>query len=50
MVGYMKEYTLLAKVVGGGKITIPLEVRNALGIEDGKRIEATVRLIEEKND
>lgn len=43
----MKEYTFLAKVVGGGKITIPLEVRNALGIIDGKRIEATVRLIEE---
>jgi len=46
----LTEYTFLAKVVGGGKITIPLEVRNALGIEDGKRVEATVKLIEDKGD
>ena len=44
----LKEYTFLAKVVGGGKITIPLEVRSALGIEDGNRIEATVKIIDDK--
>jgi len=42
-----KEYTFIAKVVGGGKITIPLEVRGVLGIKDGKRVEATVKLIDE---
>ena len=43
-----KEYTFIAKVVGGGKITIPLEVRGVLGIKDGKRVEATVKLIDEE--
>jgi bifunctional DNA-binding transcriptional regulator/antitoxin component of YhaV-PrlF toxin-antitoxin module len=41
-----KEYTFLATVVGGGKITIPLEVRKLLKIDDDMQIEATVRLIE----
>ena len=43
----LKEYTFLATVVGGGKITIPLEVRKILKIEDGTQVEATVRLIKE---
>jgi len=44
----IKEYKFIARVVGGGKITIPLEVRYILGIVDGKRVEATVKLIEEE--
>lgn len=46
----MKEYTFVARVVGGGKITIPLEVRNLLKIKDGSIVESTVRLMEEGDE
>jgi len=42
----LKEYTFIARVVGGGKVTIPLEVRRVLGIDDGESVEVTVKLLD----
>ncbi|MHB8118660.1 MAG: HNH endonuclease [Methanothrix sp.] len=43
----LNNHTFITKALRGGKISIPSVVRNALKIDDGKQVEATVRLIEE---
>lgn len=45
MIRYMeppKQYKIIARVVGNGKITIPLEVRQYMNIKDGDYIEAII--------
>lgn len=37
-----KQYKIIAKVVGNGKITIPLEVRKYMDINDGDYVEAII--------
>ena len=41
----MRTYTALVKIFANGKITIPKEVREVLGLEDGEIIEVTVSKI-----
>jgi bifunctional DNA-binding transcriptional regulator/antitoxin component of YhaV-PrlF toxin-antitoxin module len=45
----IKEYKFIAKVVGGGKVTIPLEVRNVMGISDGMHVEMLVKIVPKSN-
>lgn len=37
-----KQYKIIARVVGNGKITIPLEVRQYMSIKDGDYVEAII--------
>jgi len=38
--------SFIARVARGGKITIPIEIRELLGIERGNKVEATVKKAE----
>jgi bifunctional DNA-binding transcriptional regulator/antitoxin component of YhaV-PrlF toxin-antitoxin module len=40
--GSAKQYKIIARVVGNGKITIPLEVRQYMEIKDGDYVEAII--------
>ena len=46
----MKEYTTIAKVFSGGKVTVPKPVREALRLRDGDLVEITIKLIEPEAD
>lgn len=41
-----KKYKVIAKVFSNGKVTIPLEVRNYLGIKDDDYVELIVSKID----
>jgi AbrB family looped-hinge helix DNA binding protein len=41
-----KRYKVIAKVFSNGKVTIPLEVRNYLGIKDDDYVELIVSKID----
>ena len=38
-----EEEGFLAKVVGGGRVTVPYEVREKLGIEPGDLVKITIK-------
>jgi bifunctional DNA-binding transcriptional regulator/antitoxin component of YhaV-PrlF toxin-antitoxin module len=42
----MKEYPALVRLIAHGKVTIPIQIRAALGIGDGDLIEIRVARIE----
>lgn len=44
-----KNYKVIAKVFGNGKVTIPQEVRRFLKVGDGDTVELVVSKIEEAN-
>lgn len=38
----LKKYKVIAKVFSNGKVTLPIEVRNYLGVVDGDYVELIV--------
>lgn len=38
----MKEYHIPVKMISGGRITIPEEVREKLGLKDGDSVDITI--------
>jgi AbrB family looped-hinge helix DNA binding protein len=47
MVAKLKELQTVAKVVRDGRITVPIHIRETLGIKDGDKILVTISKIEE---
>jgi AbrB family looped-hinge helix DNA binding protein len=43
----LREFQTVAKVVRDGRITVPIHIREALGIRDGDKILVTISKIEE---
>jgi len=44
----MREYTAVAKVFSGGKVTVPKAIRDALRLRDGDLVEIKIRIVEEE--
>ncbi len=42
-----KEVQTVAKIVREGRITVPLAIREALGLKDGDKVQLTISKIEE---
>jgi AbrB family looped-hinge helix DNA binding protein len=44
----MREYTTIAKVFSGGKVTVPKAIRDAMRLRDGDLVEITIRIVDEE--
>ncbi len=44
----MKEYSAIVKVIANGKVTIPMQIRDLLGIDDGDLVEIKVAQTEKQ--
>jgi len=46
----MKEYTTIGKIFGGGKVTVPKAIRDAMRLRDGDLVEITIRIVEDESE
>lgn len=46
----MREYTTIGKIFGGGKVTVPKAIREAMRLRDGDLVEITIRIVEDESE
>jgi AbrB family looped-hinge helix DNA binding protein len=45
----MKTHTALVKIFSGGKVTLPKEIRDVMGLKDGDTVQITIARLEEES-